>query len=212
MIIFVLCSFFLPVGISGYVYLLGSKYVSSLSSSVSAPVIIIPGAGLRADGTPSDILRDRLIVALAVYDDGRAEKMLCSGDNGQVEYDEVNAMRVWLLDHGVDPEDIVLDHAGFDTYDTMVRANKIFGVTQAIVVTQDFHLPRALYLAHAQGISVQGVSASLEPYVGDRMYRVREIFARIKAFFNVLFHVSPQYLGEEVDVMGDGRITWDEGL
>lgn len=195
--------------ISAYVASRGANFVIE-ATEASAPVIIIPGAGLKADGTPSDVLRDRLMVALAIYDDGRAEKMLCSGDNGQVQYDEVNAMREWLLARGVDADDIFLDHAGFDTYDTVVRAAEVFGVTSAVVVTQDFHLPRVLYIANTKNIAVQGVSASLEPYVAERTYRLREIPARTKSFFETLFHVQPKYLGDPIDITGDGQVTWDE--
>lgn len=198
-------------GISAYVAARGHAFVGE-AADATAPVVLVLGAGLKANGTPSDILRDRLAVALAIYEDGRAQKMLCSGDNGQVQYDEVNAMRTWLVARGVPAEDIFLDHAGFDTYDSLVRAKEVFGVTRAIVVTQDFHLPRALYIADAQGIAVQGVSASLEPYVGERTFTLREIPARVKAFFNVLFRARPTYLGDAVDITGDGRTTWDEGL
>lgn len=198
-------------GSSVYVFTKGSSFIAE-SQDASAPVIIVPGAGLKVDGTPSDVLRDRLMVALAIYDAGRAGKILCSGDNGQVQYDEVNAMREWLLARGVDADDIFLDHAGFDTYDTMTRAAEVFGVTNAIIVTQDFHLPRALYTAYAKGIAVQGASASLEPYVAEQAYRLREVPARTKAFFEILLDVQPAYLGELIDITGDGRITWDEGL
>jgi len=203
-------SFFLACS-SSYVLFKGEFFIVR-ASEARAFVVIVPGAGLKSDETPSDILRDRLMVALALYDDGRAEKILCSGDNGQVQYDEVNAMRVWLLDRGVDADDIFLDHAGFDTYDTMTRAAEVFGVTNAVIVTQDFHLPRALYIAHAKGIEAQGVSASLEPYVLEEKFKLREIPARIKSFIEVLFHVQPEYLGDAIDVTGDGRVTWDEGL
>ncbi|MEK9157407.1 MAG: ElyC/SanA/YdcF family protein [Patescibacteria group bacterium] len=197
--------------VSFYVRVKGESFIVD-ASEAQASVVIVPGAGLKRDETPSDVLRDRLMVALALYDDGRVEKILCSGDDGQVQYDEVNAMRVWLIDRGVDADDIFLDHAGFDTYDTMTRAAEVFGVTNAVIVTQDFHLPRALYIAEAKGIEVQGVSASLEPYVAQDAYRMREIPSRIKAFFEVLFRVQPKYLGDAIDVMGDGRVTWDEGL
>jgi SanA protein len=202
--------FVIAGGSSWYVLEIGRSYIVE-AADASAPVSIVLGAGLTSNGTPSDILRDRLMVALALYDDGRTEKIVCSGDNGQVQYDEVNAMREWLLDHDVDADDIFLDHAGFDTYDSMVRAAKVFGITSAIVVTQDFHLPRALYIAQAEGIEVQGVSASLEPYRGESIFRLREIPARIKVFFEVLFHTSPKYLGDPVNILEDGRVTWDEG-
>ncbi len=197
--------------VSFYVRVIVESFIVD-ESEEQASVVIVTGAGLKRDETQSVLLRDRLMVALALYDDGRVEKILCSGDDGQVQYDEVNAMRVWLIDRGVDADDIFLDHAGFDTYDTMTRAAEVFGVTNAVIVTQDFHLPRALYIAEAKGIEVQGVSASLEPYVAQDAYRMREIPSRIKAFFEVLFRVQPKYLGDAIDVMGDGRVTWDEGL
>ena len=198
------------IGASLHVYVKGKQFMVD-AQSAAAPVVIVPGAGLKRDGTPSDVLRDRLMVALAIYQDGRAEKILCSGDNGQVQYDEVNAMREWLLARGVAPEDLFLDHAGFDTYDTMVRAVEVFGVTEAMIVTQDFHLPRALYVADAQGISVQGVSASLESYVKETQFITREIPARIKAFYEVVTRAEPRYGGESIEITGDGRVTWDEG-
>ena len=197
------------LSISHYVFVQGSAFVVA-QNDASAPVILVLGAGLTSDGVPSDILRDRLTVALALYNEQRGEKILCSGDNGQEQYDEVNAMRIWLLEHGVAAEDIFLDHAGFDTYSTMVRASQVFGVTDAIVITQDFHLPRALYGAYAQGIHVQGVSASLQPYVKESLFTFREIPARIKMFFTVFFEVPPMYLGEPIALEGDGRMTWDE--
>lgn len=209
-IVVFLVSLFL-VCVSSHVRVTGESFIVN-TSEVRASVVIVPGAGLRTNGTPSDILRDRLTVAYELYRTHQVEKILCSGDNGQVQYDEVNAMRVWLLDRGVEAEDIFLDHAGFDTYDTMVRAVQIFGVTDAVVVTQDFHLPRALYIANAKGISAQGVSASLQPYVAEDAYRFREVFSRVKAFADVLFSASPTYLGDAIGIQGDGRITWDEGL
>lgn len=209
-IVFLTISIFLLL-VSFSVRVRGESFIVD-AVDASAPVVIVPGAGLKRDETPSDVLRDRLIVALALYDAGKVEKILCSGDNGQVQYDEVNAMRVWLLERGVDVDDIFLDHAGFDTYDTMTRAAEVFGVTRAVVVTQDFHLPRALYIANAKGISAQGVSASLQSYIAQEAYRIREIPSRIKAFFEVLFNVSPRYLGGAIDISGDGRVTWDEGL
>src|SRR3989338_7718288 len=129
-----------------------------------APVAIVLGAKVKTDGQPSDILRDRLLTAIDLYRAGSVEKILVSGDDGQVEYDEVNAMRLYLLSADVDPDDIFLDHAGFDTYDSMIRAQKVFGVTKAIIVTQAYHLPRALYLADAFGIDAQGVAADRQTY------------------------------------------------
>lgn len=183
-VLLLLSGIFVLFGISEYVKEKGSAFIVE-ASEASAPVIIVPGAGLRPDGTPSDVLRDRLMVALAIYHAGRAEKILCSGDGGKVQYDEVSAMNAWLLVRGVDAEDVLLDAEGFDTYQTMERATTIFGITDAIVVTQAFHLPRALYLANAHGIAVQGVSASIEPYVREEDFVRREVLARIKAWAEV---------------------------
>ncbi len=176
-----------------------------------APIAIVLGASVRANGEPSDILRDRLVTAVDLYRAGFIEKILVSGDDGQIEYDEVNAMRLYLLGANVDPDDIFLDHAGFDTYDSMIRAKNVFGVTKAIIVTQAYHLPRALYLANAFGIEAQGVAADRRTYRGIVRYTAREIFANVKAMIDVITHASPRVLGEDIDSAGDGRVTWDEG-
>lgn len=175
-----------------------------------APVAIVLGAKVKADGQPSDILRDRLLTAIDLYRAGSVEKILVSGDDGQVEYDEVNAMRLYLLSADVDPDDIFLDHAGFDTYDSMIRANKVFGVAKAIVVTQTYHLPRALYLADAFDIDAQGVAADRQAYRGILRYQARELLADTKAVVSVFAGVSPRFLGDTIDIAGDGRVTWDE--
>jgi len=189
------------------------RFVSSITPIGSvdhAPVAIVLGAKVKAGGEPSDILRDRLLSAIDLYRAGSVDKILVSGDDGQAEYDEVNAMRVYLLSADVDPDDIFLDHAGFDTYDTMIRASKVFGVTKAIVVTQAYHLPRALYLAKAFGIDAQGVAADRQTYRGMLRYEARELLADTKAVIDVVFHVSPHFLGDAIDIAGDGRVTWDE--
>ncbi len=187
-----------------------SRLVAPMNELEHAPIAIVLGAKVKPDGVPSDILGDRLLTAVDLYDRGLVDKLLLSGDDGQLEYDEVNAMRLFVLDHGVAPEDIFLDHAGFDTYDSMVRAREVFGISSAIVVTQDFHLPRALYLARAEGIDVQGVSADRQTYVGILRYRIREIPASTKAVLNVFFDIAPTYLGQPIDSTGDGQVTWDE--
>jgi SanA protein len=176
-----------------------------------APVVIVLGASVLPNGKPSDILADRLDVAYRMYAAGLADKILVSGDNGQNGYDEVNAMRRYLLDAGASPEDVFLDHAGFDTFDSVYRAERVFGVTDAIIVTQRYHLPRALYLAESVGMRAQGVSSDLQPYVKQAWFSARESLARVKAVGDVLFGSEPAYLGDPIDMSGDGRITWDEG-
>jgi SanA protein len=185
--------------------------IVAISEIDHAAVAIVLGAKVKTDGTPSDILRDRLLTAIDIYRAGSVDKILVSGDDGQVEYDEVNAMRVYLLAANVDPDDIFLDHAGFDTYDSMIRAREVFGVTKAIVVTQEYHLPRALYLANAFGIDAQGVVADRQQYRGMLRYQLREVFADVKAVINVTIQSAPHFLGDAIDITGDGRVTWDEG-
>ncbi|MBI4599136.1 YdcF family protein [Candidatus Uhrbacteria bacterium] len=173
-------------------------------------VVIVPGAAVRETGKPSDILSDRLLTALELYWSGRVEKFLLSGDHGRAEYDEVNPMRRFLLAHDVPPEDIFLDHAGFDTYDTMYRARHVFQVERALVVTQDFHLPRAIYLARAVGIDAYGVPADRQPYVKIDSFKRREWLAQAKAVLDVWFGSKPTYVGDVIPMAGDGRVTWDE--
>ncbi len=175
-------------------------------------VIIVPGASVLPSGQPSDVLKDRLLMADELYAAGKAPKIIVSGDHGSKDYDEVNAMRRYLLTLGVAPEDIFLDHAGFDTYDTMYRARNIFGVTSAIVSSQTFHLPRALYIGQALGMEVYGVAAERQAYGKDEQFALRERFAVVKAYVDVLLGALPEYQGTTVDIAGDGQVTWDEGL
>ena len=187
-----------------------SVYIQQPDEVTPAFVAIVLGAKVQADGQPSAVLRDRLLTAVDLYQQGTVEKILLSGDNGQQEYDEVNGMRVFMLEHGIPPEDLFLDHAGFDTYDSMVRARAVFGVTSAIIVTQRFHGPRAIFLARSQGIEAFGVAADRQQYRGAVQFQLREILASIKAWNDVVLHSSPAFLGDAVDITGDGRITWDE--
>lgn len=201
------------LGCQAVVLAAGKDIVPFPSDTIErAPVVMVLGASVLRSGQPSDILADRLKVASEIYAAGLADKVLVSGDNGQDGYDEVNAMRKYLLAAGVASEDVFLDHAGFDTYDSVYRARHVFGVTNAIVVTQGYHLPRALYLADVVGIEVQGVTSDLQPYVKQAWFSARESLARVKAVGDVLFGADPEYLGEPIDITGDGRVTWDEGI
>lgn len=183
---------------------------AGVTEDIAAPVVIVLGASVKPDGTPSDVLADRLRVAVALYDAGRVQKILASGDHGAATYDEVSVMKDFLLSHGVEADDIFLDHAGFDTYDTMYRARHLFGVTDAFIATQSFHLPRALYLGQAMGMTVYGASADLHPYVKEDMFALRERFANVKAFIDVVRGAKPSFLGSPFDISGDGQVTWGE--
>lgn len=170
---------------------------------------LVLGAGLRWDGTPSDILADRLKIGVAAYDAGAAERMLMSGDHGKTDYDEVNAMKRYATDRNVPSSHIFMDHAGFSTYESMYRADAIFQVEKMIVVTQEYHLYRALYNARAMGIEAYGISSSLQPYARQAYFDLREYFARVKDFFMAIFKPAPTYLGDVIPITGDGNLTND---
>ena len=170
---------------------------------------IVLGALVYRSGRPSDILRDRLDTAADLYLSGRVEKVLVSGDHGRNEYDEVNNMRRYLQDRGLAAEDIFMDHAGFDTCDTMQRAGRVFGVRSAVVVTQAFHLPRAVYLARASGLDAVGLEADRRRYRKAVQNQVRESLARVKSFGEIHLGLGPRFVGPQIPIGGDGHATWD---
>lgn len=188
------------------------KYVQTdINEIEEAQAIIVLGAFVRGDNL-SMVLEDRVKAAIDLYEEGKAPKILLSGDHGQVEYDEVNSMRKYVLKMGVDEENIFLDHAGFDTYDTMYRAKEVFGVESAIIVTQDFHIDRAVYIARELGIDAVGYSVNQDKYKTSLQmnWYGREFLSRVKAFIDVQFHSNPKYLGMMIPITGDGRLSWDE--
>ncbi len=187
-----------------------SARMVAAADAPSATVVIVPGASVLKSGQPSDILEDRLLTALALYDAGKVKKFLLSGDHGTAHYDEVSAMRSYVLAAGVPAADIFLDYAGFDTYDTMHRARSVFGVTDALVATQSFHLPRALYIGQHLGITVHGVPAERRAYLKNEEFAFRERFANVKAYLDVLRGAAPRYGGAIIDIAGDGRASWDD--
>jgi SanA protein len=193
-----------------WVLLLGRRQIVEPQDAEPAEAALILGAAVFHDGTLSDVLADRLEAGLALYRAGKVRKLLLSGDHGRAGYDEVNAMRRRLEAAGVPPEDIFLDHAGFNTYDSMYRARDVFAAGKIIVVTQQFHLPRALYIAGGLGLSAQGVAADRRAYRGAAWYEVRECAARVKAFACVLFGLKPKFLGPVIPLSGDGRATRDD--
>lgn len=174
------------------------------------PVGIVLGARVAGTKVVEGVYADRLQTAVDLYQKGKIAKILVSGDHGQVEYDEVNAGKDYLLEHGIPKTDIFLDHAGFDTYDSIYRAKKIFGINRALIISQEFHLPRALYFASYLKMDALGCKADLHEYnnIGDM--KRREILARVKAWLDVACGVNPKYMGETYDITGDGERTWDE--
>lgn len=197
-------------GINAWVYYPGRALMVSPEEAQPAEAVMVLGALVFPDGTPSMMVQDRLDTAYDLYQDGRARKVLITGDHGQTEYDEVNAMRRYLEEKGVPPEDIFMDHAGFDTYDSMYRARDVFQARDVIVVTQRFHLPRALWIAQRLGLNPQGVVADRHRYYRASYYEFREALARVKAWGEVVVGRKPVYLGPVIPIHGDGRATHDQ--
>lgn len=172
--------------------------------------IIVLGCLVRDDGTLSDMLRDRLIVGVKLYEAGAAPKIIMSGDHGRVDYDEVNAMKQYAIYNGVPSSDVFMDHAGFSTYETIYRAKEVFGADKVLIVTQEYHLYRALYIAKQLGIEAYGVSADLNTYGGQTKRDVREILARCKDFAMCIIKPEPTYVGNSIPINGNGDITNDK--
>lgn len=171
--------------------------------------ILVLGCHVYDDGTPSPMLRDRLQKGVELYAMGASRKLLMSGDHGRKEYNEVDAMKQYAIDAGIDSSDVFMDHAGFSTYESIYRAKEIFGVKKMIIVTQNYHLYRALYIAQQLGIEAYGVDADTVTYPGQFMRECREILARVKDFGTTILKPKPTYLGEAIPVNGDGDITND---
>lgn len=178
------------------------KIIEVNNATIEYPVAIVFGAGLRLDGSPSPVLRDRVRAAVELYNNGKVEKLLLSGDNRFVDYNEPGAMQDYALELGVPLEDLVLDYAGRRTYDTCYRANVIFKVENAYVVTQNFHLPRALFLCNQFGIEALGINADLREYSNYslRYWNFREIFATTSALWDVWIKRPLPVLGEELPI------------
>ncbi len=181
---------------------------SALLSDIDC--IIVLGCGVRDDGSPTAMLLDRLKVGVGLYELGVSEKLLMSGDHGRVNYDEVNTMKQYAIADGVPSEDVFMDHAGFSTYESIYRAKEIFKAERVVIVTQEYHLYRALHIAKAFGLEAWGVSADLRGYAGQDFREVREVLARNKDFFTSIFKPKPTFLGDAIPVSGNGDLTNDK--
>ena len=170
---------------------------------------IILGAGIWGD-KPSPMLEDRLLEGIKLYKDGVVDKILATGDHGQNGYDEVSVMKKYIMEQGVPSEDIFMDHAGFSTYESMYRAKAVFDVENAIVVTQEYHLYRAIYIANQLGLNVLGAPSDPREYAGQAYRNIREVLARNKDVIQCILKIKPTYLGEVISVFGDGNLTNDD--
>ncbi len=212
--------------INVYVFSFGSRYILSKNpenpenpEEIKSPfdakdgsvsVAIVLGASVYSNGTLSPMLEERAKTGLDLYRRGLVKKILVSGDNQRLSYNEVIPIRAYLLAKGVPPEDIFTDFAGFSTYDTMYRARNIFGAENVIVVTQSFHLPRSIFTARKLGLNAYGVPANQKGY--DIKNNTREIGATVKTFINVVTKAKPRFLGAQIPINGDGQVSLPESL
>lgn len=170
--------------------------------------ILVLGAGVNGN-KPSPMLKDRLDIAITLYEMGVSNKIIMSGDHGRKEYDEVNVMKDYALSKGVPSSAIFMDHAGFSTYDSLYRAKNIFQVKSLVIVSQEYHLYRALYLAKSFDLEAYGIKGVIDNYRGSKYRELREVLARNKDFFLGILKPKSKYLGSLIPVNGNGDITND---
>ena len=194
---------------------LGSTKADILSPEAAADwgadCILVLGAGLLPDGSPNLMLAERIDTGVALYELGAAPKLLMSGDHARPDYDEVNPMKEGAVAQGVPSEDVFMDHAGFSTYDSFYRAREILGVRKVVVVTQAYHLPRALWIARRLGLEAVGVACDTQRYYGQLYRDIREVLARDKDFAKCILQPPARYLGEAIPISGSGDVTNDRG-
>lgn len=212
LVVLVIAMIMAGVGVNYYVKVVASRYILESDELPKADAILVLGAYVLPDGTMSSMLADRITVGYQLYQSGKAPKILVSGDHGRKDYDEVNTMKAYLKQQGLPSRNIFMDHAGFSTYESLYRARDIFKVKKVIIVTQHYHLMRAVFIARELGLEAYGANADLHTY-GDVMpyYELREIAARNKDFWMCrVLKPQPTFLGDPIPVFGDGRDTDDK--
>ena len=212
-IMFLICILIIgTISINLYMTNYSNKYIIDIDSYKELKdldCIIVLGSGMVGD-KPTPILEDRLIKGIELYNLGITDKILMSGDHGRVEHDEVNLMKKYAIEKSIPSNNIFMDHAGFSTYETMYRAKEIFKVKKVVLVTQEYHMYRSIYIARKMGIEAYGVIT--DNIKGDKYREAREVLARNKDFFNVMIKPKPKYLGEEIPITGDGNLTNDKNI
>ena len=204
----------IPILINAYMFEFSNKYILDIDEAIldEYDCVLVLGAGVWGN-SPSHLLEERLNKGIEVYNSGCTDRILMSGDHGQKEYDEVNVMKSFAVDTGIDADTVFMDHAGFSTYESMYRAKEIFGVKKMIIVTQEYHLYRAVYNARKLGIDAYGVAADGQYNfsIFVRAYNnSREALARCKDFIWCIFKPEPTYLGEEIPIYLSGELTDDK--
>ncbi len=165
-------------------------------------VAVILGAAILKSGQISPVLKDRVDKAIEIYNKQLVDKILVTGDNSSLDHNEVEPVRKYLLKNGIPDADVFLDHAGFDTYSSMFRARDVFKIESMVVVSQSFHLPRAVYIARRLRVVAYGIEADRGHYLFRN--EVREVFGDVKALSNLLFDRRPKYLGPQIPITGSG--------
>ncbi|HHT17054.1 MAG TPA: DUF218 domain-containing protein [Papillibacter sp.] len=185
-------------------YILSEEEAQGLSD---IDCILVLGAGVYANRYPSMMLEDRLLKAIELYRLGVSDRLLMSGDNSKVHYNEVQVMKNYAVEEGVPSPDIFRDHAGFSTYESMYRARDVFSVSRVVIVTQDYHLYRAVYNARALGLEAWGVASNQRTYRGQSYRDAREFMARAKDWLYCVLQPQPTFLGDVIDVRGNADLT-----
>jgi len=212
LLIIVIIGVLIVLGINIYVKLSTKNQIitdNDYANLQDIDCIIVLGAGVWKD-KPSQMLEDRLLQGIDLYKNNVSNKIIMSGDHGQEEYDEVNVMKSFAIEKGIPSENIFMDHAGFSSYESIYRAKEIFGAKKIVIVTQEYHLYRALYIANELGLEAYGVGADPRQYVGATYRETREILARNKDFVKCIFKPKPTFLGDTIPVSGSGDITNDK--
>ena len=199
-------------GINWFVVRRSGKEIQSLQKLASqksrkADAVVVLGAKVRKDGSMSLMLKERVDLGIQAYKQGLADRIIMSGDHGAGGYDEVSTMKTYAIEKGVPSEHIFKAHAGFSTYETMYRAKDVFRAKSIIVVTQKYHLYRAVYDAGALGLEVKGIACDKAVYKGDKARKFREAIARVKDFGYTAVKPKPKYLGKAIPVSGNGNVT-----
>ena len=198
------------LGINAYVKFSAEPYLLTVEQAAEledVDCILVLGCQVFGNGRPSDMLADRLDQGIALYRLGAAPRLLMSGDHAEDNYNEVGVMKRYAKEAGVPSSHIFLDHAGFSTYESMYRAKEVFQAERLIIVTQSYHLYRAVYIARQLGLEAYGVACDAHTYAEQESQNARELFARCKDFFAGFFRPEPTVLGDPISLLGDGNDT-----
>lgn len=200
----------LTVAIANFATVLTTRddvHVIADVADYDADAVVVLGASVLPDGTPSDILKDRLETAVALYQAGAARAIIVSGDNRTSHYNESEAMKRYCVELGVPSKDVYEDHAGYSTYESMYRARAVFGCDRIVVTTQAYHLYRALFAAQGLGMQAAGVASDQGSYDNQDYYSMREAVARTKDFFQTIARVPVGAAGDAVNLSQSGDLT-----